>query len=274
MVPILIHGDASFAGQGVVYETLQLNQLEGYTTGGTIHIVVNNQIGFTTLPNEYRSSRYCTDIALAFGFPVFHVNAEDPEGCIFATQLALRLRYLFQCDIFIDLNCYRKYGHNESDEPAFTQPLEYQLIRNKKSIREIYRDTLIQEGVLQKEMTLSLEEQFKSALHFELEELKLKKEFSAPEAFGGVWKNYRKADKAELYQPVNTAVDGSLLKEIGDRLCIVPEGVEVHKKLIKWIEERHKMIAGERPLDWSMSEHLAFGTLLLGGCPCPPFGTR
>ncbi|HEY4831433.1 MAG TPA: thiamine pyrophosphate-dependent enzyme, partial [Waddliaceae bacterium] len=206
VAPILIHGDASIAGQGVIYEIMQLYRLEGYATGGTLHIIVNNQIGFTTLPHEYRSSNYCTDIALTFGFPVFHVNAEDPEGCVFATQLALRLRYLFHCDVIIELNCYRKYGHNESDEPAFTQPLEYQIIRKKKSIREIYRDRLIQQGVVENEMALTLENEFKEALHFELDELKIKKEISIPEAFGGVWKNYRKASKNELYQAVNTTV--------------------------------------------------------------------
>jgi 2-oxoglutarate dehydrogenase E1 component len=265
VVPILIHGDASVAGQGVVYETMQMYQLEGYGTGGTLHIVVNNQIGFTTLPSEYQSSRYCSDIALAFGFPIFHVNAEDPEGCIFAAQLALRLRHLFQCDVVIDLNCYRKYGHNESDEPAFTQPLEYQLIRKKKSIREIYRDHLIQQGVLEKEMALKLEEEFKSALHFELEEMKLKQEVSQQEAFGGVWKEYRKASKGELFEPVNTAVDSAILKEINSQLGVIPEKLEVNKKLLKLIEERQKMGANERPLDWAMGEQLAFASLLWEG---------
>jgi 2-oxoglutarate dehydrogenase E1 component len=264
-IPILIHGDASLAGQGVVYETLQLHHLEGYTTGGTIHIVVNNQIGFTTLPPEYRSTHYCTDIARTFGFPVFHVNAEDPEGCILATQLALRTRHLFQCDVFIELNCYRKYGHNEADEPAFTQPLEYQLIRQKKSIREIYRDQLIHQDVLEREMALSLEDAFKEALHYELEELKLKKEAPVIEAFGGMWASYQRAGRDALYEPVITEVDVSLLKEIGNQLCQIPEGFEIHKKLVRWIEERKKMIAGERKLDWSMAEHLAFGTLLWEG---------
>lgn len=267
IVPIIIHGDASLAGQGVVYETMQFYQLEGYGTGGTLHIVINNQIGFTTLPYEYRSSRYCTDIAAAFGFPVFHVNAEDPEGCIFATQLALQVRHLFQCDVFIELNCYRKYGHNESDEPAFTQPLQYQLIRQRKSIREIYCDALVQQGVLEKEMALSLEEEFKKSLHYELEELKLKKEPSVAEAFGGVWKDYLKPSKQELMLPVNTAVDRAQLKEMSRRMCMIPDNLEVHKKIRKLIEDQQKMGEGVIPIDWAMGEHLAFGSLLWEGVP-------
>ncbi|MCH9626088.1 MAG: 2-oxoglutarate dehydrogenase E1 component [Chlamydiales bacterium] len=267
VVPILIHGDASISGQGVVYETLQLYNIDGYSTGGTVHIVVNNQVGFTTLPNEYRSSRYSTDIAHAFGFPVFHVNAEDPEGCIFATQLALRVRHLFQCDVFIELNCYRKYGHNESDEPAFTQPKEYQIIRNKKSIREIYRDSLIEQGVLEKQMALSLEEDFKKALHYELDELKISKEVFSQEAFGGVWQDYKKASKQELFEPALTSVNASVLKEIGTLFCQIPDALAVHKKLQKLIEQRQKMVTGELPLDWAMGEHFAFATLLWEGVP-------
>lgn len=265
ILPILIHGDAALAGQGVVYETLQLYKLPDYTTGGTLHIVINNQIGFTTLPNEYQSSHYCSDIALAFGFPVLHVNAEDPEGGVLAAQLALELRSRFHCDVFIELNCYRKYGHNEGDEPSFTQPLQYQLIKSKKSIREIYRDSLISQGVVEKEMVLKLEEEFKQALHFELEEMKLKQEPAHLEAFGGVWKDYRKATKTELFQPVTTAVDGAILRAITERLSMVPESLEVHKKLLKLIEERQKMGKGQRPLDWAMAEHLAFGSLLWEG---------
>ncbi len=262
IVPILIHGDASLAGQGVVYETLQLSQLEGYTTGGTLHIVVNNQIGFTTLPAEYCSSRYCTDVATGFGFPVLHVNAEDPEGCVYAAKLALEIRQKFGCDVFIELNCYRKFGHNEGDEPAFTQPLEYKMIREKRPIREIYRDTLVKEGVLEKEMVLKEEEEFKKALHFELEELKLKKEAFSTEAFSGVWHEYKKGNNHELFEPVTTAVDISTLKEISKGLSQIPQGLEIQGKLVRLIEERSKMGSGQRPLDWAMAETLAFGSLL------------
>lgn len=265
IVPILIHGDASLAGQGVVYETLQLHQIPGYATGGTIHIIINNQIGFTTLPKEYRSSRYCTDIAHAFAFPVFHVNAEDPEGCIFATKLALQLRHRFHIDVFIDLNCYRKYGHNEGDEPHFTQPIEYQLIKKKKSIREIYRDGLIEQGFLEKAMAAELEEKFKQALHFELEELKLSKKPPMQEAFAGVWKEYRKAAKGELFQPTSTAVDLAILKEIGEKATSIPEGLEVHSKIKRLLEHRQKMGRGEDPVDWAFAELLAFGSLLWEG---------
>jgi 2-oxoglutarate dehydrogenase E1 component len=265
VIPLLIHGDASLAGQGVVYETLQMYNLAGYTTGGTIHIVLNNQIGFTTLPHEYRSSSYCTDIAHTFGFPVFHVNAEDPEGCVYATRLALAIRRRFQCDVFIELNCYRKYGHNEGDEPAFTQPIEYNIIRNKKSIREIYRDQLIQEGVVEKKIALQLEEEFKAALHYELEEMKIKKEAPITESLGGIWSPYQKVEEQELVRPIDTRVEEKVLQEIGQQMCKVPAALSIHKKLLKVIEERQKMVAKERSLDWATAEQLAFGSLLWEG---------
>lgn len=267
VLPILIHGDSSLPGQGVVYETMQLYQIPGYSTGGTIHIIVNNQVGFTTLSDEYRSSRYSTDIAHAFGFPVFHVNAEDPEGCVYATKLALQIRQHFHIDVFIELNCYRKYGHNESDEPMFTQPLEYQLIKKKKSIRETYRDELIHQGVLERHMALQLEEKFKEALHYELDELKISKKPSPPEAFGGVWQEYRRAVKGELFKPVKTAVDLAILKEIGARITLIPEDFEIHKKLLRLVENRRQMIEGKIPIDWAMGELLAFSTLLWEGAP-------
>lgn len=265
VLPVLIHGDASLAGQGIVYETLQLYNIPGYSTGGTLHIVVNNQVGFTALPNECRSTSYCTDIAHAFGFPIFHVNAEDPEGCILAADLALQLRDQFHIDVFIDLNCYRKYGHNEGDEPMFTQPLQYQMIKKKKSIREIYRDELIHQGVLEREMALEEEEKFKRALHFELEELKIAQTPPFQEAFGGVWQEYRQLENGEIFQIVDTGVKISVLIEIGKRLAIVPEGFEIHNKLKRLVESREKMVRGEMAIDWAMGEHLAFATLLWEG---------
>lgn len=265
VIPLLIHGDASVAGQGVVYETLQMYAIDGYGNGGTIHFVVNNQIGFTTLPQEYRSSHYSTDIAHAFGFPVFHVNAEDPEGCVLASQIAFEIRQRFHVDVFIELNGYRKYGHNESDEPAFTQPLQYQLIRSKKSIREIYRDQLIQEGVVAKEMALSLEEEFRKQLHFELEEFKVKKESMPQEAFGGIWAPYHHPSKKELLESSSTAIPIALIQELGHLFCTIPEGLSIHPKLKRLLEQREKMVLGEVPIDWAMGEHLAFASLLWEG---------
>lgn len=262
VVPILIHGDAAIASQGVVYETLQMFKLDGYSTGGTIHVVINNQIGFTTLPKDGRSTPYCTDIARAFGSPVFHVNAEDPEGCVYATNLAVELRQKFHCDVFIDLNCYRKYGHNESDEPAFTQPLEYQIIRKKKPIREIYRDMLINQGVLEKYMAETLEEEFKNGLQAALKGSKI----SSAEG-----KNAEKAmpeKTVDLFKHVQTGVPIATLQEIGERICFVPQDFTIHPKLAGLIKERRAMLnvgEGARPIDWGMGELLAYGSLLWDG---------
>lgn len=256
ILPILIHGDAAIAGQGVVYETLQMYRLEGYETGGTLHLVVNNQIGFTTFPEDARSTYYCTDIAKAFGAPVFHVNAEDPEGCVYVTELALELRQKFHCDVFVDLYCYRKYGHNESDEPAYTQPIEYKLIRNKKPIRDLYSEELIKKGVLEKYMAESLEAEFKKALNQALKDIKL----------GGGQPKERGAADANGETPT-TAVDKETLEFIGERLSVVPEGFSLHPKLIPLIKERKEMAFGEKPIDWGMGETLAYGTLLLEGVP-------
>ncbi len=176
IIPILIHGDAALSGQGVVYETLQFYRFPHYTTGGTLHFVVNNQIGFTTLPSEGRSTHYCTDIAKTFGAPVFHVNAEDPEGCVYVTQLALMIRQEFGCDVFIELHCWRKYGHNESDEPSFTQPLEYKTIKRKRPIREHYLDAVVQEGIVERLMVEELEKEFEEALQHALHQSKIRQE--------------------------------------------------------------------------------------------------
>lgn len=259
VVPILIHGDAALAGQGIVYEVMQFSRLEGYSTGGTIHIVINNQIGFTTLPEEGRSTRYDTDLARGFGAPVFHVNAEDPDTCLYVTSLAVEIRQQFHCDVFIDLYCYRKYGHNETDEPAFTQPIDYQLIRNKKPIREIYRDLLIHHGVVEKFMAESLEAEFKTGLQKAMQAAKTLEKRSQTT---GNKENPQLIPRKMTSMPIHT------LFAIGAALCRMPPQFKLHPKLEHLLQERQKMVAdaGERkPIDWGMAELLAYGSLLWEG---------
>lgn len=259
IIPILIHGDAALAGQGVIYETLQLSRLPGYYTGGTVHFVINNQIGFTTIPRDLRSTPYCTDIARAFGCPILHVNCEDPEACVIATLFAFEIRQKFHIDVFIDLSCYRKYGHNESDEPAFTQPLEYQVIRKKRPIRELYRDQLIREGVVGKEIAEKLESEFKKGLqtvHTEVMGLKSEQ----PE------KDLMEIPSDQLlFSPFPTGVPYENLLEIAKQLSNIPEGFRLHPKLENLIQERFKMVSEGKPIDWGMGETLAYATLLWEG---------
>lgn len=265
VIPILVHGDAALAGQGSVYEALQLFKLKGYSTGGTIHIVINNQIGFTTLPQDARSTYYCTDIAKAFGAPVFHVNAEDPEGCVYVTNLAVQLRQKFHCDVFIDMNCYRKYGHNETDEPAFTQPIEYQLIRGKKPIREIYRDELIHQGVLEKFMAEALEGEFKKALQQALRVTKLPPQEAPPKEPSIL--NVAPPPE-DIFKKVNTSVPANEIREIAKKMFMIPSGFNLHPKLQNLIKDRLSMVEGDAPekmIDWGMGELLAYGTLLWKG---------
>nr|MBA2727458.1 2-oxoglutarate dehydrogenase E1 component [Parachlamydiaceae bacterium] len=262
VLPILIHGDAALAGQGIVYETMQMGGLEGYGTGGTLHLVINNQIGFTTLPKDSRSTLYCTDIAKAFDAPVFHVNAEDPENCVRAVHLAIEIRQKFGCDVFVDLICYRKYGHNETDEPAFTQPKKYQIISNKKSIREIYREQLIGQGILEKNIAENLEAEFRNSLQ---EDLK------------GIAVNDKKMLENELpdvlpekfsFHHIQTGVQLGILQEIAEKFSTIPDGFSLHPKLERIVKERLTMIKGPEPLkpiDWGMAETLAYGSLLWEG---------
>jgi len=258
VLPILVHGDAAIAGQGVVYETLTLANLHGYGTKGTIHIVINNQIGFTTLPKDSRSTRYCTDIAKAFGAPVFHVNAEDPDACVAVANLAVELRQKFGCDVFIDLMGYRKYGHNEGDEPTFTQPLQYQIIRAKKSIREIYRDRLIEEGILNAASAEEIEKQFHANLNKILETVKQSK--PAPEKLK-VRKKGKDLDA--LLKPFDSRLDKNTLIEIGKKIAQIPSGINLHPKVQRLLKERENML--EQSLDWGMAEMLAYGTLVMQG---------
>lgn len=256
VLPILVHGDAAISGQGVCYETMQLYDLPGYSTGGTIHIVINNQIGFTTLPKDGRSTHYCTDIARTFRSPVFHVNAEDPEGCVYATLLAIELRQKYRCDVFIDLNCYRKFGHNETDEPAYTQPTQYSLIRQKKPIRELYRDELIRQGILEKQMAESLEKEFKESLQKALNETKIPR----PDT-----KQSEPKEQKYLFKSYSTGVSKKTLGEITDRISTIPPGFAIHKKLESLVQERKQMGHGDKVIDWGMGETLAYGSLLWEG---------
>ena len=264
VIPVLVHGDAAISGQGIVYETMQFGNLEGYSTGGTLHIIVNNQIGFTTVPKDSRSTRYCSDIARIFGAPVFHVNAEDPEGCVYISQLALELRQRFHCDVFIELMCYRKYGHNETDEPAFTQPLEYQVIRKKQPIREVYRDLLVHQGVMEQHVAEDLEEEFKTALR---EAMKTQRIPSKEESLLSAGKTGG-SKSGEIFNLVQTGVPKETLQKIGAGICHVPQKLVLHPKLAVLQKERFAMLKegeGHRGIDWGMGELLAYGSLLWNG---------
>lgn len=258
IVPVLIHGEAAIAGQGVVYETLQLSKLSGYKTGGTIHIIINNQIGFTASPKETKSTRYCTDIAKAFGAPVFHVNGEDPEKAVAAAKLALQIRQKFGCDVFLELNCHRKYGHNETDEPAFTNPQLYKQIKQKQNARNLYRQALIEEGTLTKEEADQLEKEFKDSLEKALSETHERVE-------------KKKAQKREeklhptLLEPVETAVPMETLLELTHKFTRVPDDFHIHPKIMRLLDDRLKMMTGDLKapvVDWGMAEHLAYSSLL------------
>lgn len=256
IVPILLHGDAAIAGQGVVYETIQFSKLIGYATGGTVHLVINNQIGFTTLPKDSRSTLYCCEIAKAFGSPVFHVNAEDPQGCVRAAKLAIKLRQKFECDVFINMNCYRKYGHNEGDEPTFTQPVEYALIKSKQSIQEIFTQQLVKEGVLTQSQAEELKTQFKQHLQEAL---------AGVPAIAAAKQTPKKELEGEKTPQAETLPDGKTLLRLAEKFCSVPEGFQIHPKIKKLLQERLTMVQGdpkEARIDWGMGEHLAFASLL------------
>ncbi len=254
VIPILIHGDAAIAGQGVVYETMQLRGLKGYSTGGTIHIVVNNQIGFTTLPKDSRSTRYCTDIAKSFGSPVFHVDAEDPESCIRVAVIAAQIRAQFACDVFIDLTCYRKYGHNEGDEPAFTQPIEYKAIREKPSILSLYRRQLMDEAVLDEEGSKQVEKEFKEDLDKALESVKSKAVLPPVVPF----------QKETLFNLIPTAVSKEKILKLAESICKAPKEFKLHPKIERLLKERMEMMSQDN-IDWGMGEMLAYASLAFEG---------
>ncbi|MDZ4059990.1 MAG: 2-oxoglutarate dehydrogenase E1 component [Brevundimonas sp.] len=264
VMPLLIHGDAAFAGQGVVAECFALMGLKGYRTGGTIHFVINNQIGFTTSPRNSRSSPYPSDVALMVQAPIFHVNGDDPEAVVFAAKVATEFRQKFHKDVVVDMFCYRRFGHNEGDDPTFTQPLMYSKIRAQKSARELYAERLIGEGVITAEEVESEITRFEEFLDSEFD---AGKTFKAEKAdwLDGQWHGIGKPEGDELRG--ETAVPEARLREIGARLTTAPNSIDVHKTLRRVLDGRRQMIESGQDLDWATAESLAFGTLLDEGFP-------
>jgi 2-oxoglutarate dehydrogenase E1 component len=264
VVPLLVHGDCAFAGQGVVMETLQLSQTRGYGTGGTIHIVVNNQVGFTTSdPRDIRSTMYCSDVAKIIEAPILHVNGDDPEAVLYAGRLALKYRQRFHKDVVIDLVCYRRLGHNEADEPAATQPLMYRVIRAHDTVRKLYANQLVSAGVIANGDADRLVEQYRQALDEGRHQLH--------PSLGMIgnkhtvdWSHYSAVDSGE---PVRTAVDAERLAALGRRIVRIPTGFTLHPRVAQVVASRVKMMAGEMLLDWGCAETLAYASLLEDGYP-------
>ncbi len=263
---ILIHGDAAFAGEGLVQETLNLSQLPGFTVGGTLHIILNNQLGFTTPPAEGRSTIYCSDVARMLQIPIFHVNGEDPEAVAQVTWLALEFRQQFARDVMIDMFCYRRRGHSEGDEPAFTQPRVYEIIERRPSVRENYRDHLLALGEITRQEADQLA-QHRTA-HLE-EELSLAREAKAGptgQTLGGVWQAYH-GGPASPADSIATAMDRIHLVDLLDSLHRLPPGFHLHPKLKPWLSRRQEMAGGRRPLDWAAAEALALASVAVQGHP-------
>jgi 2-oxoglutarate dehydrogenase E1 component len=264
VLPVQIHGDAAFAGQGVVMETLQLSQARGFYTGGSVHVIINNQVGFTTSdPRDARSTLYCSDVAKMIEAPIFHVNADDPEAVCFVARFALEYRMKFHKDVVIDLVCYRRHGHNEADEPAATQPLMYQVIRKKPTVRRLYTDKLAAEGVLTDAEAAAMLEQYRNGLDEGMPQ--------ARAALGLIgnkytvdWSEYLGADWSE---PVKTAVDMGRLRALGKAITTYPADWTLHPRVLAIMQARERMVAGDLALDWGCAENLAYASVLQEGYP-------
>ncbi|MET0759256.1 MAG: 2-oxoglutarate dehydrogenase E1 component [Flavobacterium sp.] len=265
VLPIALHGDAAIAGQGIVYEIVQMAQLDGYKTGGTIHIVINNQVGFTTNYLDARSSTYCTDIAKVTLSPVLHVNADDTEAVVHAMLFALDYRMQFGSDVFIDLLGYRKYGHNEGDEPRFTQPLLYKIIAKHENPRDIYADRLIAEGVIDKTYVKGLESQYKAILEENLEASRKKDLTIITPFMQNEWQGYAQGTQADMLQKADTTFPKEGLIEIAEVITALPKDKKFISKIEKLIKDRKTMFFETDKLDWAMAELLAYGSLLTEG---------
>jgi len=264
--PILLHGDASVAGQGVVYEVLQMSGLKGYKTGGTVHLVVNNQVGFTTNYLDARTSTYCTDVAKTVLAPVFHVNGDDVEALIYTIQLAMEYREKFHNDVFIDLLCYRKYGHNEGDEPRFTQPILYKIIEKHPDPMQIYKEKLINLGLITGKEASDIENHINEVFEINLAEAKQTEKVNITFLQEG-WNDIRKAKPGDFDDSPETGVSKKMIQAVGNKLTEVPKNINLFKKIVKLQESRQEMLSKTGILDWAMAELLAYGTLLEEGFP-------
>ena len=267
IAPILIHGDAAIAAQGIVYEVIQMSLLKGYSTGGTIHLVINNQVGFTTNYTDARSSTYCTDIGKVTLSPVFHVNGDDVEALIYTIRLAMEYRQTFHQDVFIDILCYRKYGHNEGDEPRFTQPLLYKEIAKHLNPREIYNQKLLSEGIVEANLAKEMEKSFKDLLQSNLDNSKLREKTKVTTFMEGRWADYRLSTAADFDQSPVTAVDKKTIVAIADKITSLPSDKKFFNKIVRLFDDRKQMMKEPGRLDWAMGELLAYATLMNEGYP-------
>jgi len=264
VAPIVIHGDAAIAAQGIVYEIIQMSQLTGYKTGGTIHLVINNQVGFTTNYLDARSSTYCTDVAKVTRSPVFHVNGDDVEAIIFTVKLAMEFRQKFHSDVFIDILCYRKYGHNEGDEPRFTQPLLYKEIEKHRNPRDLYAEKLVQQGVLTAEEIVKLNQDFDLFLESKHKESEKIEKVQVSRFLNSEYTEFENPVTTDLLHSVKTGVKKSELLRIAERINYLPADKKFFKKIDRIVEDRRMMMLDNR-MDWAMAELLAYGTLLEDG---------
>ena len=265
IIPIVIHGDAAIAGQGIAYEVVQMANLNGYKTGGTIHIVVNNQIGFTTNYLDGRSSTYCTDVGKVTLSPVLHVNADDTEAVCHAMQMALEFRMRFKSDIFIDLLGYRKYGHNEGDEPRFTQPTLYKAISKHQNPKVIYSSKLIDENSIDKSYLTAITDEYKGMLETEFEKSKEDENSKVKEFMKSTWEGFQREDVNAILEPIDTKYPVSNLKDIAKVVSTVPENANFVRKAERILQGREKMVFETNSLDWGMAENLAYGSLMEEG---------
>ncbi|GHB71895.1 2-oxoglutarate dehydrogenase E1 component [Persicitalea jodogahamensis] len=262
VLPVLIHGDAAVAGQGIVYEVTQMSGLDGYYTGGTIHFVINNQVGFTTDFEDARSSIYCTDVAKIVDAPVLHVNGDDPESVVYCMHLAVEYRQKFNKDIFIDMVCYRRHGHNESDEPKFTQPVLYKHIENHQNPREIYQKKLVERGDVDAELAATMDKEFKALLQERLEMVKQKVLPYAMPKLELEWRSLRKSTPEDFEKSPNTGVPLETLEKIGKAITTIPEGFQTLKQIDKLLKDRHQMIFEDKSVNWATAELLAYGSVV------------